>query len=266
VRVFVGGLAVLGPGLDDWEAARHVLTGRSPFVLRSFVPPSPQSLPLAERRRVTATIRLAMAAAEAALGAAGIDDVTRLASVFVSSNGDGAVIGAILEALAGSSRVVSPTHFHNSVHNTPAAYWAIGTRSAGASTSFGCWDDSFAAGLLQAASKTAARREPVLLCAYDAPLPPPLKAVRETTLPFATAMMLTPGPAPFSICELEVRFVAREIGPETSEPHLAELLPLYHGNPAARSLRLLEILAQREADTVRLRYLDSHVAVGVRPC
>jgi hypothetical protein len=271
--VFVGALALLAPGLEGWDASREVLAGRCPFVASTpFAPPSPPSppsLPPAERRRTTVAIRLAVAAADASLLASGLKDAaTDLASVFASSNGDGAVIDAILKALASPERAVSPTQFHNSVHNAPPAYWAIGARAMGSSTSFGCWDDSFAAGLLHAAAKASARPEPVLLCVYDAPLPPPLSAVRRTEFPFATAMVLTPGPAPFAIAELEVRFEAGRCGPETSEPRLAALRPLYQGNPAARALRLLEILARREAAAVAtLPYLgDSHLALGIEPC
>ena len=65
----------------------------------------------------------------------------------------------------------------------------------GASTSFGCHDDTFAAGLLHAAAK-AARRAPVLFCAYDLPMPAPLAQVRQTAEPFAVAMVLTPSNAP----------------------------------------------------------------------
>ena len=273
MKVFVGALALLAPGLEGWEASREVLTGRRPFVAPAapFAPPSPPSLPPAERRRTTAAIRLAVAAADAALLASSLKDAaTDLASVFSSSNGDGAVIDAILQALAAPERAVSPTQFHNSVHNSPPAYWAIGARARGSSTSFGCWNDSFAAGLLHAVAKASARREPVLLCVYDAPLPPPLSAVRRTELPFATAMVLTPEPVPFAIAELEVRFKAGRCGPGTSEPRLPALRPLYQGNPAARSLRLLEILARREAGgaaVATLPYLDdSHLALRIEPC
>jgi hypothetical protein len=263
----VGAIALLAPGLEGWDASREVLTGCRPYVASPFAPPPPPSLPPAERRRTTAAIRLAVAAADAALAASGVADATDLASVFASSNGDGAVIDAILQALAAPERAVSPTQFHNSVHNGPPAYWAIGAKAMGSSTSFGCWDDSFAAGLLHAAAKASARQEPVLLCVYDAPLPPPLSAVRPTALAFATAMVLTPGPAPFALAALEVRFKAGRGGPETSEPRLAALRPLYRGNPAARSLRLLESLARREAAAATLPYLDdSHLLLRIEPC
>ena len=42
---------------------------------------------------------------------------------------NGQVIHEICEALATDEREVSPTRFHNSVHNASAGYWGIATRS-----------------------------------------------------------------------------------------------------------------------------------------
>jgi glycosyltransferase involved in cell wall biosynthesis len=52
-----------------------------------------------------------------------------------------------------------------------------------------------------------------------------------------------------------------------AEPRTAGLLPLYRTNPAARSLRLLEVLARGEAERVHLeQFGDTHVTVDVAPC
>lgn len=267
MRAWAGGFALLAPGLDGWEASRDVLAGRRPHEPGlPFAPPAPDSLPPNERRRASAAVRLAIAAAGGALAAAGLTGEPP-ESVFASSNGDGAVVSAILEALARSPRLVSPTQFHNSVHNAAAAYWAIGARCMAASTSLGCHDDGFAAALLQAAAKVATRRRPVLLCAYDVALPFPLDAVRPTGGPFAAAMVLTPGAVPASRAALEVRFAP---GPPEgrTEPLGPALAALYRTNPAARSLALLEAVARGEATRLLLAHTggDSHLAVDVTPC
>jgi hypothetical protein len=267
MKVAVGAIALLGPGLDGWSASRQVLAGAASYVATPPQLPAPTSLPPAERRRTTPTIRLAMAAAEATLAAAAPLDPSGLASVFASANGDGTVIDAILATLATPQRAVSPTQFHNSVHNSPAAYWAIGHGSNGPSASLGCWDASFAAGLLQAAAKVQARREPVLFCAYDAAFPPPLDAVRPTSLPFATAMILTPNPEAYSEARISIRFAVGGCDEALAAPRLASLQPLRQANAAAHALRLLETVARREADSIQLAYLDdSHLVVEVTPC
>ena len=161
---------------------------------------------------------------------------------------------------------VSPTQFHNSVHNGPPAYWSIGAHSNGASTSLGCWDASFAAALLQAAAKASSRRQPVLLCAYDMPFPPPLAAVRATTQPFATAMVLTPRPEPFSVAEIAVRFATGRAHERASLPSLATLRPLYQTNPAARALRLLEAWRAGRRRCWRSTTLTSLSACRASPC
>lgn len=267
MRVFVSAPAVIGPGLDGWAAAREALAGRAAFDPSPTVTPPVTSLPPAERRRATAVIRLAVAAAAAAVESAGIADPSRLDSVFASANGDGAVIGSILSALAGPERVVSPTQFHNSVHNSPAAYWAIGSGIGGGSTSLAGWDGSFASGLLHAAAKAATRAAPVLLCAYDAPMPAPLSEVRDTTLAFAVAMLLTPRRRPGSLASLDIALAAGPCPPGSAEPRAAALRPVARSNAAARSLRLLEVLAAGEAASVALDYLDdTHLLVAVEPC
>lgn len=267
MRVFAGGFAVIGPGLSGWEAARPVLAGRAPYVPAEVPPlPAPPALPATERRRTSAAVRLAVAAADAAVASAGLP-ADGLASVFGSSNGDGAVVGSILEALCADEPAVSPTQFHNSVHNTPAAYWALGAGCRRPSTSVGCHDDTFAAALLRAAAEVGSAGHPVLLCAYDVPLPPPLDAVRRTDGPFAVAMVLTPGRISSSRARLDAVLEAEPPPSGSFLPRGTGLRPLYEANPIARSLRLLEAVAGGETGPVLLEYLgDSHLRVDVAPC
>ena len=104
----------------------------------------------AERRRAGATVKLAIAAGSEALAQAGRDPAD-MAMVFAASGGDGETVHEILAVLARSTREVSPTRFHNSVHNAPAGYWTVATGSRAPSTSLCAFDESFAAGLLDAA-------------------------------------------------------------------------------------------------------------------
>ena len=75
----------------------------------------------------------------------------------------GDITHQICEALARPEREVSPTSFHNSVHNAPAGYWSIATGSRLASTSICAYDVSFAAGLLEAAAYATVEHQPVML-------------------------------------------------------------------------------------------------------
>ena len=67
MRVFVEAVGVLAPGLQDWEGTKSVLVGEQRFSAAPLAPAAPASLPPAERRRSSPTVRLAIAAAEQAL-------------------------------------------------------------------------------------------------------------------------------------------------------------------------------------------------------
>lgn len=265
MRCWVGGVAVLGPGLPGWAASEAALAGTAPWAAAEVVVPPPAMLPATERRRTSPAVRLALAVAAEA---AGEEDAAALETVFASSNGDGAVVGAILETLTDPAGAISPTQFHNSVHNAAAGYWGIGTGSTSPSVSVGGHDNTVAAGLLQAAAAVSTRRRRVLFCAYDAPLPPPLAAVRRTTVPFAAAMVLLPGPDPAARATLELRFASGGPHPDGTGPPAADPLDALEAeNPAARALPLLRALAARRPPvTLRLpMFGDSCLEIEVSP-
>ncbi|MFT8243679.1 beta-ketoacyl synthase chain length factor [Roseomonas sp. BN140053] len=265
LRCWVSGIGLLGPGLPGWEGSEAVLAGREAWQDAPLAVPPPALLAPTERRRTSPAVRLALAAAGAATADSGLDPAS-LDSVFASSNGDGAVVGAILDALATPDGVVSPTQFHNSVHNAAAGYWGIGTGSTRPSVSLGCHDDTFAAGLLQAAVQVATRGVPVLLCAYDAPLAPPLDAVRPTAVSFAVALVLVPQPDAGSRAALRLRYATAAPAVDAPPPGSASRA-LAAGNPAARALPLLEAIAARRAAALAIPLLDdAWLAVEVTPC
>jgi len=264
-RCWIGGIGLLGPGLAGWAASVPVLAGTARWQEAAPVVPPPALLGAAERRRASLAVRLALAVASEAVEGSGLAPEA-LDTVFASSNGDGAVVGAILDALATPGGDVSPTLFHNSVHNAAAGYWGIGAGSMRASVSLGCHDDTVPLGLLQAATAVAAWGHPVLFCAYDAPLTPPLDACRLTTLPFATAMLLLPAPQPGARATLALRHAEGQGGPEAA-PRSPLRAALEEANPAARALPLLEALAARQAVRFAWPLLDGlRLEAELAPC
>ncbi len=125
MQVFVEGIGLIAPGLEGWTAARAVLAGNRPYQCNPLRPPQVELLPPAERRRAGLTIKLAIAAGIEALQQAKHDPAD-MAMVFTASGGDGETIHAILSVLATDQREVSPTRFHNSVHNAPAIHGLLG--------------------------------------------------------------------------------------------------------------------------------------------
>jgi hypothetical protein len=224
--------------------------------------PQPQCLPGTERRRTPASVKLALAVGLEATGHAGADPA-QLAAVFASSGGDAQNCHEICEALAGSERLISPTRFHNSVHNAAAGYWGIATGSSAPATALAAYDASFAAGLLEALTQVHTERVPVLLIAYDAVHPEPLRQARPITEAFAAALLLAPEGSGGARAHLRVRF---SDAPVTALAD-AELEALRRGVPAARGLPLLAQLARGAGAEVVLEYLKpQQLAVQVHPC
>ncbi|HUI59954.1 MAG TPA: beta-ketoacyl synthase chain length factor, partial [Steroidobacteraceae bacterium] len=186
-------------------------------------------------------------------------------TVFTSSGGDGTVIHEICEALARPDREVSPTRFHNSVHNAPAGYWSIALRSHAPSTSLCAFDWSFAAGLVEAGAQLATDQEAVLLVSYDLPYPEPLEHARPITGAAGTALLLLRERTMSSLAQLDVDVdAASRAVTRLDTPGLEALRA---GNPTARALPLLRALAVRAATDVVLDYLGTGVlAIKVTPC
>jgi hypothetical protein len=262
LRATILGVSVWGPGLEGWAASRPILAGEAPYQPRPSPPPAPALLAATERRRTGPVVRLALAVAHEAAHTCGVAPGA-LRSVFASSNGDGPVVGEILDALANArdERVVSPTQFHNSVHNAASGYWSIATASREPTTCIGCYDDSWAAGLLTALAELGAARAPVLLCCYDHPLPAPLDVTRPTGPPFAAALVLGPtAPGPLLTVQHDPERAATSA--LLPDPALEDLA---WANPAARALPLLIALARAAPDRHELPYLEGRLSLELRP-
>jgi len=261
--VYLDGLGLFGPGLAGWREGIALLQGMHSYQEEQIPAVTPSLLSPNERRRATGAIRLALQVAEEAIKNSGLKAQT-IRSVFASSGGDGEIIDKICTALTLPERPISPTHFHNSVHNTPAGYWAIATGCHQASVSLSAYDGSFSAGLLEALTLILVEGDTVLLVAYDYPPPFPLSGTRFFTAPFATALVLSPDRGDLSLAALTLELIGQ--GEEDTLDDVG-LERLRTGNPAARSLPLLQAIARGSVGSVVLPYLaDSRLAVGLAPC
>jgi hypothetical protein len=264
MRVYVEGIGLNGPGLDGWQASREVLAGTAAYVPASTNLNAGSMLPPAERRRAGVPIKLAMEVGQEAFQHAQ-RDAAATATVFTSSGGDNDNVHAICEILVTAPREVSPTRFHNSVHNASAGYWGIASQSREPSTSICAFDASFAAGLLDAAVQSAVDRIPVALIAYDHPYPVPLDAVRHIEANFGVALVLVPQQTDNAFAVLDIEYVAAH--GEANRMQEPALEKLRHGIPAARSLPLLAVMARNESASLVMDYCsDAHLKVSVSAC
>ncbi|HYM34894.1 MAG TPA: beta-ketoacyl synthase chain length factor, partial [Steroidobacteraceae bacterium] len=189
-EVFVEAVGLAAPGLSTWNAAQPILRGEQTYVSQPLQPHAPALLPANERRRATPTIRLAFQAAEDALQATTIAPAS-LATVFASSDADLGIIHRICSALTVMPRMISPTDFHNSVHNAAAGYWTIAVGARGNATTLSAYDYSFAAGLFEACNTILVDGSNTLLVAFDTPPPEPLLEKRPIRVPTGVALVLT---------------------------------------------------------------------------
>jgi hypothetical protein len=260
--IYIESIGVLAPGLTGWAHARAVLAGDAPYTAAPLAPLKPARLAPDVRRRTTEHIRIAIEVATEATQTLG-DDVRELASVFASSDSDGAITHDICFEVAKNDPQVSPTRFHNSVNNAPAGYWCMAVGSQAPSTSVAGYDGSFAVGLLEAALQLLTDTPRVLLVAHDTPLPGPLHGARPFHAIFGAALVLTTVPQPQTLARLEL---------DLTDPHRetplenSDLEKLRAGNPAARALPLLAAVARKHKTQIHLPYLVSRtLAVRVEP-
>jgi hypothetical protein len=248
----IEGIGVWSPELPDWQTARRILVENAAIAANPAARPAATVLSPAERRRAPESVLIAVAAAQQACAMAKRDP-RELAHVFASAYGDLAINDYLCATLAHAPAEVSPTKFHNSVHNAPAGYWAIAGGCMHASTAVSAGAASFGAGLLEAAVRACADAEPVLLVAYDVAARGPLRDTIASRSAFAVAFVLAPpSPRAAARARLHVGGDFATLAPVPSLLHAS-----HAGNPVAASLPLLAALARRESAVLRIAAAQS---------
>jgi hypothetical protein len=123
-------------------------------------------IPVALRRRSSLPIRLAVNAALNACKTAGVD-ASETPSLFASIGGEMMITDQLCLELAKPVVHISPTQFHNSVHNAAAAYWSIITGCQQASSAMAGGEQTIAMALVEAWSQLACQGGNLLLVCYE---------------------------------------------------------------------------------------------------
>ena len=248
IDVIIEGIGVWAPALPGWQASQDVLSGKAEPQAAVSARPAATLLAPAERRRAPDSVLFALEVAQQAAQMAARDGST-LRGVFASDHGDLAINDYLCATLTQAPEQLSPTRFHNSVHNAPAGYWAIATGCMASTTALSAGDHTFAAGLLEAALLARSEDAPVLFVACDLPACGPLADVVSCRTPFAVALVLSPRrDRSGAALRLAVQPQSVVLAPEPA------LLHAVHGdNPVARSLPLLVALARGEGQTFTLQ-------------
>jgi len=266
LAAYVESIGLLGPGLANWPQARQCLDGSAPYEAARCVLPLPLALPPAERRRAGAVVKVSLAVGQEAVEASGLP-VKELPSVFSSSSGDAVNCHEICSQLASGDRLISPTRFHNSVHNAASGYWSISSGAMASSSVLCVRDAGFAAGLLEALTQCVVDDTAVLLVVYDTEYPQPLYGKRQVPDTMGVAMVLAPRRSERSLARIALDGASYLTTAAADTMQDAALEALRQSIPAARALPLLESIARRQPKSVSLAYLDPlQLAVEVAPC
>ena len=253
----------MAPGLVGWQNSLSSLKGTVAYRKTPLPKLSPVLLAANEQRRTTHLIKLALQVAHEATETLS-DEQKKIATVFSSCEGDTEILDKNCTALTLLDRPISPTHFHNSVHNAPAGYWAIANKNSMPSTSIAAQKISFSAGLLDVAVYIQVEQQQALFVAYDSIAPQTLEKAVCVSESFATALYLSPVKTKNSYGELALSLSDQE---KPDQMDNAKLEKLRTSNPAAHSLPLLSAVAKKIKTNITLPYLSDHrLVISYTPC
>jgi hypothetical protein len=212
--------------------------------------PKAELLPPMLRRRTSLLTRMAAEVARQAITAAGLDQSTT-SMVYGSVYGEIRTTVDLLEQLLKPGEPLSPTKFHNSVHNTAGGYVSITTANRTGSSAFAAGRSTLAMGLLECAALVACDGGDAVLVIAEEPLPEPLAAGRRWG-PLAAAFAISaPGRG-----DMLGRPCLLVQGPNASSLSAPEWL---QDNPCAAALALVDAATRPAAARVAL---EPHLPAG----
>lgn len=238
MKVSILGVGLYGAGIDSWQAFEERLGGKRQA--HPPTPPKPELIPARERRRAPLAVKHAVEVATQACAAANMAP-SEPACVFASAMGDLDITDYMCRTLAGENTMISPTKFHNSVHNAPVGYWSISGGSMAAANSVSAFDCTASVALMEAISHCVEMQQAVLLVVQDIAAPPIFKVLRPISQAFAGALLIGPSNTAEPSLSVEVSNKASD-WPAPSLP--SELMDAYEFNPAGRMLAMYEAMSQ----------------------
>ncbi len=244
LRCRIQGLGVWGPGFSNWSQLHDCFLKKVDFDETQPNGPKPEVIPANERRRAPLPVKLAVETSSQASEHAGISP-QQLNCVFSSGFGDIDITDYMCRTLNTETKQLSPTKFHNSVHNAPAGYWTISTHCMQSANSVAGFEVSTSVTLLEAVAQLTTSGEPALLTFCDVPAKGPLIPVLVNQLPFSASIVLAPVSQDNDSKNGAIDITLSVVAEPAEWPDLAmtSLQTLYQHNPSARILCLLEALA-----------------------
>lgn len=233
-RLEIAGLGVWSTNFSSWKAFSNGIntgTWQAEAVLQ------PTMIPARERRRAPQSVKLAVEVMTQACEMAGLDPAGT-AAVFSSAMGDMQITDYLCRTLATTPAAVSPTRFHNSVHNATTGYWSIAAASNAATNAVSAYNYTAPMAFLEAAIQSLEDQSPVLLVTQEMAAPKALHSTCPSDQAFSAAILLTPT----GMNSKPVASVEFDISETTSNwPELPD--DLRHGLQSNFGARLVPLLA-----------------------
>lgn len=231
-KVDIAGLGVWSPTFRDWDALQHGLKSGE---WSEDVVLQPDLIPPRERRRAPQLVKMAIEVMDQACKMAALSPPD-VAVVFSSSMGDMQITDYMCRALAETPKLISPTRFHNSVHNAAPGYWSITTGAFTPASAVSAHEYTSAMAFLEAAIQVVEEKTPVVVVTQEIAAPLPLFDACPSTQAFSAAFLLTP-PGENSSALASITFSLGDqhaaspnqdaaLGDDFSDNYGARLLPL----------------------------------------
>lgn len=220
----------------------------------------PELIPPRERRRAPQLVKMAVEVMDQACRMANLAP-SDVAVVFSSAMGDMQITDYLCAALTQTPKLVSPTRFHNSVHNAAPGFWSITTGAFSPASAVSAFEFTSSMALLEACVQAAEEETAVLCVTQEVAAPLALRDICPSEAPFSAAFLLAP--ADFS--ETPLATIEFELEHATAEWPVADAIPSDIGsNMSARLLPLLESLASGQDKRLSFPVNDAmNLAVGV---
>jgi hypothetical protein len=237
------GVGAWGPGFSDWRTLTALMSTQpsDPALQDNYRKgPKPQIIPANERRRAPVAVRLAVESSWQAVNNANISPKD-LACVFASGYGDTQLTDYMCRALNTENKQLSPTKFHNSVHNAAAGYWTISTVCNAPANSIAGLEWSVPLALLDAIIQSAQEQRPLLITCFDADVAPTMLPIMDNDFLFSSSIVVTTEKVSHA-----PQFTLELIQQACDWPPVElnnQLQSLYNDNPSAKMLALLSLIS-----------------------
>ena len=249
-------VGVWTPGFADADAwAQREVAGASELPVAQA--PRAELLPPMLRRRTSLMTRMAAEVAAQAIARAGFD-AAAVAMIYGSVYGEIRTTLDLLEALLVADAPLSPTKFHNSVHNTAGGYVSISTKNRGGNAALTAGRSTLAMGLLECAGLLGSTPEPAVLVLAEESLPEPLADGRAYG-PLAAAFALGREGGPAVAGSLSVRTCRLRQGMQAEADVVPGVPAALAENPCVVALTLADMAMRAQGSVVAL---EPHRARG----